>query len=432
MAQKQNPDDKYFFNKDTRQYVIFSKRLGRNVVLSENKIQSIIDAYSDFNADSKTIEELSVIHEIPRAILSEILQALEITKCSLPITKETLDEKSDEEVIAALDEKRKFKIVQNLEKKVWRETIQDARKWKEFEHGFLQPFQEYLKKGVVIPKIPKGPILNKKTNSKYTFVASLTDVHFGNRAPQHKLLIGKEQSTAYVQSSVDKYAQDIATDVKTYGMNFDKCVLLSLGDILHTANEAGTTVKGTPLRFDITGELQFKVALDSIGQLILNLTKIFPKIEVQSFRGNHAGFLDNVLFMTLQKQFKNYKNVEFNINLTDYNLFRIRNSMILAGHGASAEYKAKPPRGHNLESYMQSLFMSNTELAYKTKNKVVFLGDLHHSKHLEFANFDLYLLPSIVRGDEYAESMNLNSRPCQQCFIFDDNGIKSVNNYYFD
>ena len=138
------------------------------------------------------------------------------------------------------------------------------------------------------PKYEPYKIIPEKVRGGYSFIVLLNDLHYGNRSNKKNLFWGKSHSTEYVVDAIKKYGAQIESDIKNLNLKIDSIVIVSLGDILHTANTFGTTTKGTPLRFDVLSEEMFEIAFDSLSELVYNLSKLAPRTKVYSYKGNHS------------------------------------------------------------------------------------------------------------------------------------------------
>ena len=94
--------EKPYFNKETRQYIVFLKSIGRNIVVNEDKHKSILQMYSAWDGEDKSITEICRNVQWPRPVLTEYLKKFAITHDSLPITDEDVDSYQDEELVGRL------------------------------------------------------------------------------------------------------------------------------------------------------------------------------------------------------------------------------------------------------------------------------------------------------------------------------------------
>lgn len=419
------------YNKTSDCYIIFLTKLGKNVVFRGEVIRDIQRNYSDLLGEPATLSDLCRAHSIPRYILTELIKKLGITHSELPLTDQEIEDKTVDEISTDILELKKFKIVQDFNKKDWATTSQDARKWQEFVSKRFDPFVSFIENWTP-PEFKPYEVVKQKTQDGYSFIVILNDLHYGSRANGSRMFRGKDQCTQDIVDGIKKYGTEIIRDLKEQNLKINKIIVVSLGDILHTANPFGTTTKGTPLRYDVLNEEMFQIAFDSLAELIYNLSVVVPEIEVYSYKGNHFGTGDSILFFALSKFFHPQKNIKFNICSSFAGSFVEKNTFFVCSHGAADSFKAKAPRNPKIETYIQSLIIHSQENLKGIKSRVALFADLHHINIKEFNDFLYILAPSMVRGDEFSDSLNLDSRPAQLCLLLDDNGIKASYNYYFD
>jgi len=419
--------DKYTYNKQDDKYVMYLKAANGNIVLTGDVVRGIKENYSNWYGEEHSISQVCRNYRIPRNYLVEILKVLEITHDSEPITNEQLNEKGVTEITNDLIQKKKFQLYQAFQKKSWQETEEAAAKWFKLEEGVYNPFTNFINSWTppnYSPVMYSGP--TQKQDSLKSLVVGLSDVHFGAKSSQKSSYRGKGYSSEEAEKCIKKYAQEIETIVKDRNYGLGECVLASLGDILHTTG-AGFTTKGTMLVHDCIKEEQFAVAFDSIVYLINTLLSLFEKVKVKSVKGNHNDFGDWVLFKALEGYYRQEKRIEFEVFQTDHGLFKIYSTLFIASHGYSAEYKGRiPTTGKARESYIANLFLSKPEALIGVNQKILITADQHHLEMREYAEFEHYMLSTTVAGDKHSESMGMNNRARQSCFVVDTQGIKEI------
>lgn len=425
------PNEKpYHYNKLTRDYVFFLKSAGRNVVLHEDELQNVISAYSNTFGDERSVDDIGRMLGWPKNYVIEMLRLLDFSHDSLPVLPETLETKSDDEILTDLTTQKKFVIKQKFEKSRWQDIENKAVLWDKFRFSTFDPFIGFLKSWNP-PEYKPYEIIKEKIEDGYSFIVVLNDLHFGSKANSKHMFRGKDQNTQMVVDSIRKYGAQIVSDIKNLKLKINKIVIVSLGDILHTASPFGTTTKGTPLRYDVLNEEMFTIAFDSLAELIINLSKIVPEVDVHSYKGNHFGTGDSVLFFALSKYLSAQKNIKFNICSSFAGSFVEKNTFFICSHGAADAFKSKAPQNAKLQTYIQSLIIHSQENFKGIKNRVALFADLHHLNIKEFNDFHYILAPSIMQGDEFADNLSLDAKPSQICLLLDDNGIKANFNYYF-
>lgn len=418
-------NSKYTFNKKDRNYVVYIKSAGKNIVIPEDIHKGIMAAYVS-NVPS---DQISVKFGIPAGYITEYKTAFGWRRDGVPITDEDANSLSVSECAGKLLEEKKFEIIQEYNKLSWRRTVDSAKNWELFQLGEIQPFEQLLSKWN--PSIPKYNPPSKK-QSDYNLLVALSDTHFGCESNPNLLFRKKGHSTNITVKYVREYYTRLLNDICSFNLNINSVRLLSLGDQVHSSNPYSQTTKGTTVKSDLLGEELFEVAFDSMVEFIYNISMNIPIVKVTALKGNHCGQLDLILFKAVSAYFRNQPNITFELISAPVTAFRERNTFCIASHGAHDSIKAKFTPGPKIQSYIQSLIIHSQEKEKGITSRAAFFADLHHAEMKEYNDFTYHLCPSIVRNDEYSDSLGLASRSAQSAFLIDDTGIKSTFNYYFD
>jgi hypothetical protein len=422
--------ENYVYNKESDKYVVYLKAANGNVVLPGDLIRGIFENYSNWYGNSHTINEICRNYRIPRNYFEELKSVFGITHDSEPITREELLEKDISALSEDIVQKKKFQLYQKVQKKSWKDTEEAAKKWHELIEGTYNPFEAILKNWKPPQYTPvKAPALKSKKSEKAILIG-LSDVHFGGYASATDSFRGVGSSTDNTVRNIEDYASNIAKFVSERNYSFKECVIAGLGDILHTTGR-GFTTKGTPLVFDCLKEEQFDKALSSLTKFIQAMLELFPRVRVKSVKGNHNDFGDYVLFKALEAYFKSEKRIDFEIYRTEQGLFKINNTLFIISHGYNAEYPGHLPKsGKARESYIANLFLTHPEQLIGVKTKVLLTADQHHMEAKEYAEFEHYMLSTLVPNDSYSEAMGLKNIAKQSCFVIDDFGVSEILNSY--
>jgi len=422
-------DKAYYYNEPDDKYVLHLKAAGGNVILPGEVVRNIQETYSNWLGNPHTINEVCRNHRIPRNYLVEILKVLGITHDKEPTTTEVLEKEDIDILSEELVAKKRFQLYQTFQKKSWQQTQEAADKWHNFQEGIYDPFSLFLENWV-------PPVYKEVPGPKYTgpgterdsrvCLVGLSDLHYGTSADPKDSFQQEGQSTAETVTFVEKYADAIAEKQAQKRYELRKCIVASLGDILHTTGQ-GTTTKGTPLRFDCLKEEQFEQAFNSMVNFLNKMLVCFEEVEVKSVKGNHNDFGDWVLFRALSSYFRTCPRISFDVFRTDHGMFRVNSTLFVISHGASAEFKAKIPKsGSAREAYIGNLFLSRPEALVGVKHKILLTADQHHLEMQEYAEFEHYMLSTPVKGDKYAEALGLRGKPRQTLFTIGQEGIESL------
>lgn len=439
----------YSFNKVTKDYIFkFDKipNIGKVITLPITQVHAILQAYSKFDGNPETITQIALNHSLPTFTLKKILFALGVTHDSLPITDAALaddgfDEDKELQELLAL---RKSSLHSKFQAETWKAIQTAANKWNHFEVGVLNPFRDILDTWNPIQisenNIPKAIPLGKR-DKKQTFITTLSDLHFGvftNK--EYAYYSQKDWTIEDTVAAVTDYFNLIKEEILNMKAPPEKCIVLSLGDILHGIK--GLTDKGTILETDPKGPLQFKIALNSVSELLKNLLTLFPKVEVKAVSGNHDSFADWVLFTAIEKAFSQFVEsgrLVFDISMERWLAFSEGNSLFIMEHGYSPFYKAKVPSGDtSKEAYISRLIINEKQKRHSVglsspEHNYFVMGDRHHHLQKSYTGFEFIQLPTLVDNDLYADHLNLHNRPKQLAFILDANkGITHTINLFLD
>ena len=404
------------FNHATQQY-IWQLKDSTKVVLSAAQWKAILREYKAGN----TIPQIALKHHVLTSKLTEILKKEGITHDTFPATSQELASK---DLSTLTEEERKFKFAQDIEKESWKATQADADKWRRFEYGTLEPFQEFLSTWEPKAYAPKVSPAVKSTNDD-VFVIGLSDLHFGAFTSEATTFSGKSYSTKKAVDSVALYLTKIKQKLAQYKQAPSKAVVLLMGDILHTHTNNGMTTKGTQLKYDVTGPEQLEIAFNSLYTFINNIIGMFSEVHVHSVRGNHSGNGDYALALVLKSVFTVCSTVQFHNHKADHALVELgRNTLAILTHGASDEVKAILPASDAArQNWAMNLFTQYDGNLSKKKQLLLLSADQHHIEVKEYASFTHYMFPTAVDGDHYSESKGLNSKAAQLCLIVGDEGV---------
>jgi hypothetical protein len=423
--------EKPYFNNDTKQYIVFIGALGRNIVVPESQHRSILQMYSKWDGEERSITEVCRTLQWPKQVLTEYLKKFGITHDSLPLTDEDLQGEPDDVLVSRLQELRKFSIYQKMEKESWDSIRGEAAKFRALKYKEYDPFQDFLARWKPVKYEPLQEAELFKDTSKDVYVVGLSDLHFGLAANARFMYNREGWSTEKTVSCVDKFVTSIVKDVTDRKVGFKKCVVLCLGDFIHSMY--GKTARGTELEFDTIKEDQFDYAMNSLVSLFTRLSGLFKNIEVHAVYGNHHYEVEMALFKALQAYFRTQKGIKFNLYSTRPAAFKVDATLFLIDHGADSRIKAWVPgiNGPKRQSFIQSLLLSKPDLLQGVKTKLFCQGDKHHWENIEYNDFEFIMFSTIIGGDQYAASSNWQNKARQSCLILNEDGLKSILHTYF-
>jgi hypothetical protein len=425
--------EKYTYNEDSDVYIVNLKCAAKPFVVPGYRHREIIKALSGAIATPMTVNELAMRLKIPQDYLEEYKKIFGLTRDSLPLSDEEVAENSEEFSADRLLEMKKFQIFQAFEKQDWKETQKDAISWREFQAGQLDPFRSCLESWVP-PEIKYQPPKGKEKATGKVLVIGLADLHFGMEAKARSMYGREGWNTVKTVEGVKKYCDKIIEYNNTKNFIYEKIIILYLGDAIHSLN--GKTSRGTDLRYDCIKEEQFEYALDSLSQFIGNIASVIPNVEFHSTCGNHNYEAEMALVRALAKSFEPNKKIKFFNYESRPASFRDSSTLIILDHGQSDDVRAYVPinSDNKLQLHVQDILLKKPEMLIGAKSKLFVMGDKHSFQDIEYNNFEFIMFGCMHGGnDEYANEINVDSRPRQTCLTLDkDSGLEEIFHVYFD
>ncbi len=433
MAKEIINKDKYTYNQADDKYVIQMKHRVKPYVIHGYKIRAIKKAISNLLTPSISSADIKTKYKLQEADFEAIKKAFDLTRDTFPLTDEEVDENSLEHSAENLLEEKRTAIVQSFEKKEWKDTQEDAQKWREFENGTIDPIKSALD-GWTPPKIDKltVPKFAKEKESDDVLVIGLSDLHYGSASKARYMYNRPEWTTEKTVECVKVYAQKIIDEALNRARPFRKALILGLGDLIHSLN--GKTTRGTELNYDCIKEEQFEYALTSLFEFIGLIAGAMPAVDVHSVYGNHNYETEMALFRALEKAFMSNPNIKFHHYSSRPASFKEGTTLFLCDHGADHLERVYVPTATDskIQQHVQSLLLCDPELLVGTKERLFVVGDKHHWEHIEYNDFQFIMFGCPIGGDEHSSRHNLRNRPRQSFLVLNNDGLKEVHHVYFD
>lgn len=416
----------YVWNPQTRQYIVYLKEAGKQIVVPEALHKGLMQAY----VDDVPLSDIAVKFTFPEAYIIPYKTIFGWKRRGLAITDEDATELSVSDASDKMLEQKKFEILQEYNKKSWKKIQEDANKWLEFVHRKFEPFEVALKNWKPIELKPfKSSLADSKSDK--VFVAVLSDLHYGSASKSCYMFNRPDWNTQKTVQCVDKFANEITNEVNSRNYKFKKCVIIGLGDLIHSLD--GKTTRGTELTFDCVKEEQFDYAIDSLRIFIQRMIELFGKCEVHSVGGNHNYETEVIMFRALEMYFRTDNRVKFFHYSSRPSYFVCDKTLIMMDHGADHKERAYvPPRGPKLEKHVSSLLLSIPKVVSSVKTKLFIQGDKHHWENVEYNDFEFIMFSTTLVGDQHASVNNYKNRARQSCLILDSSGLKEIIHTYFN
>lgn len=425
-------EDLYVYNSHTKQYVFFTdKIMGMKLVLKESVVKSMIERYSSFDGDQSSINQMVASYGIRREGIIFILRALKKTHDSLPVLSEELLREEPDEIVDDLLTQRLFIVNREFEKKSWKKTVEESRSWRRFTQRELNPYKEFVE-GFAYQHKPFKLDPKKAIKRDRCYMAGVSDPHFGAYALKKDLYHGEEWNIEKAKESFEKYTHDLFARISLERDRPRLLKILGLGDVAH--GPSGRTEKGTPLENTFPmGEVQVEAGFAGFDYQIQYALDMGFEVEFEGVPGNHSYFGDWAIYKFIEKAYQRDERVKVRIATERWHAFTYLNSLFVMEHGASPFYKSKVPKaGSERDSYIQRLLLARPKELAETKYRYFLTADQHKLEITDNNGFEFYRFGTMVRGDRYADHLNLSGRARQNVLEVDEEGVRGVLNFWMD
>lgn len=428
--------DKYVYNKDKDDYLfLLEKRFGKNLILSGEVVRNLVKNYSNYDGNPDSINQVSIRYGIPRNYLVYILKVLGITHDSLPFTSEDYEERDEDELLEEYISGKKFALNQKIQKKDWKTTKENARKWDEFVLGKYNPFLDAIDSWKPEPSIES--ISGRFENTEYeyddnnVFLCVLTDTHIGELTKNS--WEGKTFNTEKAVQNIISYIMQIDRKLSEKKYFPSTCKLVIMGDILNSFVD-GMTRRGTKLHNDIINAELYKVGLDTIIAFVDAMRQIFKTVDISCVKGNHDSDLIWAVYYAASRFFETNSQIQWNISDYWLDSFKINQCYFIYTHGKDDVNHIALPKANSkkFESFVQSLLLSKVKELVDVESKYFISGHLHSYEQIELNDFEFIQVPASVNADDFSEGLGFRSKARQNCFVVGQKNIEEILHFYFD
>lgn len=422
---------KYYYNEADKKYVFFtSKIVGRNYVLDESKVDTILKLYSNFDNAPFTSGQIAQRTSTPKKVVEFVIRSLGLNHSSLPFTDEKIKKQPETEpLVEELIIEKRASLEQKFERQDWKQTVQDAENWRIFQFNYKKIFDSVLEKWTP-PKYEEVQTKTRKFGDK-ELILGCSDWHYGLVANGRYLYNQKEWNIELTKKSVQDYANQIVNHLEERNHQYKRITLAFLGDLLHGLD--GFTDKGTKLEAHPLKEDQLEEAFNSTLQFINTILSVHNNIRVVAVPGNHSSFGDYFLLRMLSIYFKDDKRISFEITSKRFLTFAVKNNLFLMDHGYAPTAKSRlPAPGPGRENYLNNLFLAKPEKLKGYERFYYLSADQHHMESAELTNVETFMFSTLVGGCRHADNSGYKSRPRQSGLVVDEQGVKEFIHFFLD
>jgi len=395
----------YYFNKQKDEYIVHLPSKKRPFILTGEYWRSLIDAYSNWDNQASTINEMCRKFGLARNTLVELLRVMGVTHDSSPWSEEHLENTNEEKLIIDLLRKKEERVLMRSQAKEYTKIQRDAIRYRNYKEYARQI--RLMMEGLE----PKLRIVEEhETDSNFVVIVSPTDFHWGKHATSYT-------NDAYNRDIAKKRLMystaDVLSRIKHRGKP-SRIILAIGGDGLHIDNQFKGTTRGTPQDCDGSAT---ELASSYVRLCIeyVEMVKEFAKVQVFVIPGNHDFYTATLLREAIMAWFRNDVNVSINDELSPRQTILYGNSLISFIHGDTGSVKDYP---HIIAS-------EKAKLWGKSAYRFIFTGHFHSERELpQFGDTTVYRMPSLAGTDEWHYLKGYKSRKALIGYIIDeDKGV---------
>lgn len=302
-------DQNYTYNKENDTYVVFIPSLPKPLVIPGTVHRDIMRAYSNFDGQPASLNEISRNVQLPRAWVVQYLRVFKMTHDKEPFTDEEILEKDDDVLVEEALQMRRAGIYRKMEKAKWADIQADAMKWRSLHEHVLRVLVAATSdiETTSVPQLDLAPAKNP-----YAAVVGLTDFHWGKYSDPKENFEPFDRQIA--EHRLFTATEDVFRQVALLGRPEKLYVPLG-SDFLHIDTDRGTTTQGTMQDMDGTPAEILESAFHLLESWINSLRQIAP-VELVLMSGNHDRMAGVSLLMMMYALFKNAPDVTVHLDRT--------------------------------------------------------------------------------------------------------------------
>lgn len=354
----------YIYNGDNDTYVTIIRNAPRPICLSGDIHRAIIRAYSNYDGQPATINEIARTFKIPKNYIPQYLKIHGMTHDREPFTPEEITTRSDEDLIEDALQQRRSVLHRKMEAAKWKETAKDAAKWRKFESSLLIAFEGGLNRRT--PKRKKRKVL-PKNSGETVGVLGLSDLHWGKYSEAGEN--GENYNRVIAKERLFRSTEEVLSRLKL--QETPQKLYVPVGsDFLHIDTDLNTTTRGTPQDSDGTPAEIFMSACNVLEEWVDLVSEKIP-VELVLMSGNHDRMLGVALLVFLEALYRKDGRVTTCLHRTP-RVYREFGSNLLGFTHGDGVSKVK-----NLAGLMAQ---ENRQAWGRCEHKTFYTGHLHHEK----------------------------------------------------
>ena len=378
----------YTYNGDLDTYVSFLKCRTKPLVLSGARFRSMKKAYSNWNGNESTINEVCRQFSIPRDQFMELKAVHGWTHDQEPYTREEVLTRDTDDLAEDAFQQRRQAVWESFEKKKWHQTKLDAEKWNNLEQTFWVPLQEQM--AALAPTYHVPTLFIRQARNPFAVVTGSGELHYGKAGWVYET--GEEFNRHDAGERLVRVRSMFAEELAERGRP-EKIFYVAGNDQVTIDTDKGTTSAGTYQDLDGSSAQIYCEAHDLIRQDVDAVRSIAP-VEVLAVPGNP----DRILTIAMMKSFQGWFQNQVGVDIR----FSAR-SRAYADYGSTAMGFAHGDGALRPKDYMATMAKDDPERWARTVYRAFFTGHLHSEVVRELIGGTHFQMPSLSGKDRYHE-----------------------------
>lgn len=383
----------YYYDESRDKYILHIPSKKRPIALDGVKWRSIREAYSNWDGQPTSINEICRRFHFSRQTAIEIIRTMGLTHSSSPFTDETLEAENEETLVQDLLRKKEEAIYIKTQRREWSRVKADAEKYRS-KVNYAQSIAHYF--SGIGSNFQIDALDLDEAPENYIYLISPTDFHWGGYSPHYT---NEPYNRKIARRILFKTTEDLLSRIASHGK--PEYIVLGIGgDGLHFDRQDKGTTRGTLQDTDGTPT---EIVNSYIYMLVnyINILRQVCDVKIHCIAGNHDFYSTTLVRAALTGFFQYASDVQVIQDLSVRQTFLYGNSLVTLVHGDEGKVS-------DLPSIIAS---ERSELWGRSSFRFVFTGHLHTERELpQWGDITVYRMPSLCGTDDYHHRKGYKSR----------------------
>jgi hypothetical protein len=400
----------YHYNEADDVYLVFVDHRPENLIIPGEKARSIKRSYSNWTGDQSSINEICRTHGINRRDFVAIKRAFGWTHDSAPLTDEELVDRPIDAQVEDLARERERDLERRWQKRKYRETEEDARKWRQWSRETAKPLIERVK---ATPTDEHATDYATDSLDDWVLVPHVTDAHLDQMNPDGSGIEENRQRWLGALAENLKRAQQLGRPRR---------IALTLGsDQFNIDTQKATTTNGTPQQQSSGTRRSMYEAADA-GVEAIELCREVAPVDVRVVPGNHDRRTAELYYWALQRKYSEIDDIDVQGGASEMQFCRYGQNLLGWTHGD----RVKGGETKRNEWLSAQLLHGATDLVSGASHFFVLLGHLHYVAEKDSGVHTLQGGSTAPVDEWHRREGYTTSKKCQTAYVFDDAGGQRV------